>query len=111
MQDYQLLMGDRYHTVVGSLRILPDVWSPALHNIRDIWVYLPPSYHESDAAYPVIYMHDGQNLFDRSIAFGGQEWGVDETMEALHRLAGPLTGDFQVGSSAASDDASDTATA
>jgi predicted alpha/beta superfamily hydrolase len=45
-------------------------------------VYLPPSYSQSDKYFPVIYMHDGQNLFDQSTSFAG-EWQVDETMEAL----------------------------
>lgn len=82
-QDYQAYIGDRPHTVVGSLRIMPEVWSPQLNNARDVLVYLPPSYHGSDRRYPVIYMHDGQNLFDRGTGFAGQEWEVDETMERL----------------------------
>lgn len=73
----------RHHTVVGALKVLPDVWSPQLDNQRDILVLLPPSYHSSDRRYPVIYMHDGQNLFDRGTGFAGQEWEVDETMQDL----------------------------
>jgi predicted alpha/beta superfamily hydrolase len=72
------------HTVVGNLRVLEDMWSPQLHNRRDILVYLPPSYEQSNKRYPVIYMHDGQNLFDQVTSFAG-EWQVDETMEALSR--------------------------
>lgn len=72
-----------HHTVVGSLKVLPDVWSPQLDNHRDILVWLPPSYGSSDRRYPVIYMHDGQNLFDRGTGYAGQEWEVDETMLAL----------------------------
>ena len=45
-------------------------------------VYLPPSYLGSIRRYPVIYMHDGQNLFDAATSFAG-EWYVDETMEEL----------------------------
>lgn len=82
-QDYRLRIGDRYNTVVGELRLLPDFWSPQLQNIRDVLVYLPPSYAETDRHYPVIYMHDGQNLFDRATGFAGQEWEVDETMQVL----------------------------
>jgi predicted alpha/beta superfamily hydrolase len=63
--------------------VLPGVHSPQLDNQRDVLVYLPPGYAASQAAYPVIYMQDGQNLFDRATAFGGQEWQVDETLEAL----------------------------
>jgi len=71
-----------YHTVVGTLRVAQGVLSPRLHNRRDIFVYLPPSYHISRAHYPVLYMHDGQNLFDNNLSYAG-EWRVDETMERL----------------------------
>jgi predicted alpha/beta superfamily hydrolase len=68
--------------IVGHVRVLPRVRSPQLRNTRDIQVYLPPSYKASGRHYPVIYMHDGQNLFDPELSFAG-EWGVDETMERL----------------------------
>jgi predicted alpha/beta superfamily hydrolase len=70
------------HTVTGELRILQNVESPQLGNSRDILVYLPPSYHHSDRHYPVLYMQDGQNLFDARTSFSG-EWQVDETMQQL----------------------------
>jgi alpha-glucosidase len=47
-----------------------------------IWVYLPPNYETSTENYPVIYMHDGQNLFDVKTAYAG-EWNVDETLNTL----------------------------
>jgi predicted alpha/beta superfamily hydrolase len=56
---------------------------PQLARERRIWVYLPPNYETSGKRYPVIYMQDGQNLFDKSTAFA-EEWGVDETMNRLH---------------------------
>ena len=68
--------------IVGHVRVLPNVRSPQLRNARDIQVYLPPSYKTSGRHYPVVYMHDGQNLFDPELSFAG-EWGVDETMERL----------------------------
>lgn len=50
---------------------------------RDIIVYLPPGYDASiTQRYPVLYLHDGQNLFDPATAFG-EEWKVDSTAEAL----------------------------
>jgi predicted alpha/beta superfamily hydrolase len=70
------------HTVVGTLLVLDGVYSPQLHNRRRLFVYLPPSYATSDRRYPVIYMHDGQNLFDHSLSYAG-EWQVDETLELL----------------------------
>jgi predicted alpha/beta superfamily hydrolase len=71
------------HTVVGTVRVLPDFFSPQLDNQRDILVCLPASYAAGDRRYPVLYMHDGQNLFDRATGFAGQEWQVDETMQTL----------------------------
>lgn len=79
--DYREYSDGDYHTVTGTLKVLPGVWSPQLGNQRDILVYLPPSYEQDDQAYPVLYMHDGQNLFDDATSFSC-EWGVDETMEA-----------------------------
>jgi len=71
------------HTVVGCLKILEGLHSPQLDNERDILVYLPPSYQQGGKQrYPVIYMHDGQNLFDEVTSFAG-EWRVDSTMETL----------------------------
>src|SRR6266851_4715238 len=47
-------------------------------------VHLPPGYgQQGDRRYPVLYLQDGQNLFDPSTAFLGQEWFVDETADAL----------------------------
>lgn len=66
-------------TVTGHVEFLTH--APFL-NGRRCWVYLPPGYHESLRHYPVLYMHDGQNLFDQAASFAG-EWRVDETCEAL----------------------------
>src|SRR5437868_8770728 len=53
---------------------------------RDLVVYLPPDYEESDRRYPVLYLHDGQNLFDPETAYvRGMDWKVDETADALIR--------------------------
>ena len=51
-------------------------------NGRRVWVYRPPGYADSTDHYPVLYMHDGQNLFDTQTSFAG-EWRVDEACEAL----------------------------
>ncbi|MDX1414507.1 MAG: alpha/beta hydrolase-fold protein [Candidatus Promineifilaceae bacterium] len=63
------------------------VKSPQLDNSRDIIVYLPPSYSHTTRHYPVLYMHDGQNLFDHATSFAG-EWLVDETLEHLAQNEG-----------------------
>jgi len=50
-----------------------------------VWLYLPPGYAASERRYPVLYMHDGQNVLDARTSFAG-EWGVDETLDSLHDL-------------------------
>ena len=61
-----------------------DIWSPQLRNRRQIDVYLPPSYDsEPRRRYPVVYMHDGQNLSDPFTAFGGTTWRLEGALERL----------------------------
>jgi len=60
-----------------------DFYMPQLDRNRRIWLYLPPGYNNSTDHYPVIYMHDGQNLFDVITSYVG-EWEVDETLNDLH---------------------------
>jgi predicted alpha/beta superfamily hydrolase len=55
---------------------------PQLNRTRRIWVYVPPTYNSSNKKYPVLYMHDGQNVFDDATSFSG-EWGVDEAIDSL----------------------------
>jgi len=67
----------------GEVLILSDLFSiPELDRTRTIRIYLPPGYAESEGYYPVLYMHDGQNLFEDSTSFAG-EWGVDEVLDEL----------------------------
>jgi len=74
--------GDEESTVVGDLRVSDPVEATHLDIDRELLAYLPPSYESSDREYPVVYMHDGQNLFDEATSYDG-EWQVDETMETL----------------------------
>ena len=61
----------------------PAFTSTVLPSTRGVWVYLPPTYLENARVrMPVVYMHDAQNLFDPALAFGGNEWKVDETFDA-----------------------------
>ncbi|WP_333809616.1 alpha/beta hydrolase [Flavobacterium sp.] len=55
---------------------------PQLQTSKKIWLYLPHNYKTTKKKYPVIYMHDAQNLFDDKTAFAG-EWHVDETLDSL----------------------------
>lgn len=64
--------------------IQPLLDIPGLHRNRQIRLYLPPGYANSSKRYPVLYMHDGQNLFDDATAYAG-EWHVDETLNKLAR--------------------------
>lgn len=61
---------------------------PQLGRTRRVWVYLPPDYATSGRRYPVLYMHDGQNVFDDSTS-GFGEWGVDETLDSLYAAGDP----------------------
>ena len=69
-------------TVVGDVRVSSELYSERLDRETHLLAYLPPSYETSDREYPVVYMHDGQNLFDERTSYSG-EWRVDETMESL----------------------------
>lgn len=60
---------------------------PGLDRQRTIRVYLPPGYEQSTERYPVLYMHDGQNLFDDATSYAG-EWGIDETLNRLAQQEG-----------------------
>jgi predicted alpha/beta superfamily hydrolase len=71
-------------TANGNVQILSTNFSmPQLNRNRKIWLYLPSDYNTATTKnYPVIYMHDAQNLFDQNTSFSG-EWQVDETLAAL----------------------------
>ncbi len=59
-----------------------DFEIPGLDRKRRLRIYLPPDYEASERRYPVLYMHDGQNLFDEATSYAG-EWGIDETLDQL----------------------------
>ena len=75
--------GAGQHTLTGNIhRRVFD--SELLEEELEILIYLPPGYSESDPwRYPVLYLHDGQNVFDEKSAVFGVEWGVDEAAERL----------------------------
>jgi len=62
--------------------ISTNFFIPQLNRYRRIWIYLPESYTTSRKKYPVLYMHDGQNVFEDSTSYSG-EWGVDEALDTL----------------------------
>jgi alpha-glucosidase len=57
--------------------------APQLDCTKKIWLYLPKKYATSKKNYPVIYMHDAQNLFDSKTAYVG-EWNIDEKLDSLN---------------------------
>jgi predicted alpha/beta superfamily hydrolase len=54
---------------------------PQLNRTRRVWIYLPENYATSRERYPVLYMHDGQNIFEDSTSYSG-EWGIDEFLDS-----------------------------
>lgn len=73
------------HTLTGDIRVHKNFHSQFLPRDRDVLVYLPPNYDSAKRRrYPVLYLHDGQNLFDGATSFiAGKEWRIDETAQAL----------------------------
>jgi len=71
------------HTASANVHIISEKFDvPQLGRQRRIWIYLPADYATSHKKYPVIYMHDGQNLFD-DYTSGYGEWGIDEILDKL----------------------------
>lgn len=78
----------RATTVGPRLSVTDPLPMPALGRERRLRIYLPPSYDSSPTRrYPVVYFHDGQNVFDDATSYSG-EWGADETLDALAQSAG-----------------------
>jgi predicted alpha/beta superfamily hydrolase len=87
MKDPGRDCGSARHTLTGNFRLYPAFQSTHLRRKRDLLVYLPPGYEtHPNRRFPVLYLQDGQNLFDGATAYiQDQEWGVDETAERLIR--------------------------
>jgi predicted alpha/beta superfamily hydrolase len=75
---------------VSGGKIVQIVDFPSAYiDARTITIWLPEDYNKS-AKHPVLYMHDGQMLFDASKTWNGQEWGVDEVLTSLRNEIKPL---------------------
>jgi len=73
----------KMHTASKQVHVMDTAFFiPQLNRNRRIWIYLPEGYETSKKHYPVLYMHDGQNIFDEYTA-GFAEWGVDECLDSL----------------------------
>lgn len=83
LEDTSAQQGDNPvpSTMAENVRVLPESVSFG-GQPRRLWVYLPPGYASSETRYDVVYMHDGQNVFDAKTSYAG-EWHVDETLNRL----------------------------
>lgn len=74
---------EKKHSASINVSVMDTAFNiPQLNRTRRIWLYLPPDYSSSKKSYPVLYMHDGQNIFDNATSYSG-EWGVDEFLDSI----------------------------
>jgi predicted alpha/beta superfamily hydrolase len=87
----------KVHTATPQVRVLSTHFPmPQLGRQRRILVYLPADYTTKPRQrYPVLYLHDGQNVFDAATSYSG-EWGVDETLDRLRASGRDATGSIVV---------------
>ncbi|MBC7886245.1 MAG: alpha/beta hydrolase [Ferruginibacter sp.] len=79
----------RKHTTSPNVQIIDTAFlMPQLGRTRRVWLYLPPGYAKSRQRYPVMYMQDGQNIFD-DYTSGFGEWGVDECIDSMVKKGKP----------------------
>ena len=70
--------------IIGNVEFHREIYSRIMDIKRDFFIWLPPGYDENvSRRYPVLYMHDGQNLIDPKVAYAGKDWQVDETVNRL----------------------------
>jgi predicted alpha/beta superfamily hydrolase len=75
----------RVSTATRNVHIIDTAFLiPQLQRVRRVWIYLPDGYEGSQEHYPVLYMHDGQNVFDDATSYAG-EWGVDECLDSMKK--------------------------
>jgi predicted alpha/beta superfamily hydrolase len=79
----QSLKKPRASTASKNVHIIDTAFLiPQLNRTRRVWIYLPPDYSASQKRFPVLYMQDGQNIFDDTSSYAG-EWGIDETLDSI----------------------------
>jgi len=83
MTNAQQAQTERSSTALKNVQVFDEkFYMPQLDRYRRIWVCVPPDYESSAKRYPVLYLHDGQNLFDDKTSFA-VEWGVDEILNKM----------------------------
>lgn len=80
----------------GTVRVIENFPMKKLKRLRSLRIYLPPDYERNNSRYPVIYMQDGQNLFDETTAAYGMIWDVQQTLDELYN-EGKIKGIIVVG--------------
>ena len=106
-KSYPVPESERRHDVPATLKVVPEVYSPQLKNSRDLIVYLPAAYESDDneTHYPVIYMQDGQNVFDPHTSFAGhwqagsalahhEKHGYDAIVVAIPNMGAERLGEY-----------------
>lgn len=78
------VVGTGKKKIGGRIKIIENFPVPQFDNTRRIWIYLPPDYEETQEGYPVLYMHDGQNLFDQATSYSGA-WQIDKSLDGLYQ--------------------------
>jgi predicted alpha/beta superfamily hydrolase len=75
----------RRSTASSQVQVIDTAfYIPQLKRHRRVWIYLPKGYASTTKKYPVLYLQDGQNIFDETTS-GFGEWGVDEALDTLHQ--------------------------
>lgn len=83
-----LLAQNKKNTATKNVQVADSAFFiPQLNRYRRIEIYLPANYKASKKKYPVIYVQDGQNVFDERTSFAG-EWGIDEAIDTLGNIFG-----------------------
>jgi predicted alpha/beta superfamily hydrolase len=78
----------KQHTSSVNVSIFDSAFLfPSLGYVKTVRIYLPPNYKSGKKKYPVLYMHDGQNVFDEFTS-GYGEWHVDEALDSLYKASG-----------------------
>lgn len=81
-------MTSRISTATAGVTVFDSAfWFPSIRVRRMVRLYLPPNYQQGRQRYPVLYMFDGQNLFDKASASFG-EWRVDESLDSIFKQSG-----------------------
>ena len=75
---------ERIEKEKGEIKVISDFYSPELDTKNTVRIYLPPDYDEGNKRYPVIYMFDGQNLFDPSTATYRKAWLIANRLDDLY---------------------------